>query len=162
MRMSFMLWRNLAALALTLLGLSQMAGYCVGNKSLRGLGAASVVAPFPRVFNDVDGHEPFAADFRLLGRDAQGAPFEIELGPERYAGLRGPYNRRNVYGAALAFAPRLPEPLWQAVWCYGLGPAGTLRKELALPVGAQGLRLQIATRTRGRTDLWEYSPSCTE
>jgi hypothetical protein len=157
-----MLWRNLAALALGLFGLMQMAGHVTGNAAMRGLGAASVIAPFPRVFNDVNGHEPFAADFRLLGVDGAGEPFELSLGPERYAGLRGPYNRRNVYGAALAFAPRLPEPLWQAVWCYGLGPSGTLREELALPDGARALRLEIETRTRGRTDLWEYSPSCTE
>jgi len=31
----------------------------------------------------------------------------VELTPELYRNLRGPYNRRNVYGAALSYGPVL-------------------------------------------------------
>lgn len=157
-----MIRRNLLAIALLLFGCLQMAGYLFHAPALRGIGAASAAAPFPKVFSDVDGYETFAADFTLRGRDGAGAPFELRITPELYARLEGPYNRRNVYGAALSYAPRLPEPLWQSVWCHGLGVDGPLRREFGLPAGAHALEMHIATRTAGRKDTWRLSPSCTE
>ena len=155
-----MVRRNLLAVALLLFGCLQMAGYLTDRPELRGIGAASAVAPFPKVFSDVDGYETFAADFVLRGVDAEGATFERAITPEFYAQLEGPYNRRNVYGAALSYAPRLPEPLWQAVWCHGLGEGGPLLAEFGLPEGAKNLTMEIKTRTSGRNDAWVLSPYC--
>ena len=152
---------NVLALLLTGLGCSQMAGYLVGSRPLRGLGAATCAAPFPKVFSDVDGLETFASTFTLAGMDGAGAPFEIELTPELYGRLEGSYNRRNVYGAALSYAPRLPEPLWQAVFCYAFENDGPLRRELGLPDGARALTMTIRTQTRGRDDVWVLQPDCT-
>jgi hypothetical protein len=56
----------------------------------------------------------------------------------------------------------MPEPLWQAVFCYGLGPDGPLRAELGLPEGATNLAVEIRTRTRGRSDTWTLNPPCVE
>lgn len=156
-----MVRRNLLAVAVLLAGCLQMAGYLTERPVLRGIGAASGFAPFPKVFSDVDGFETFAADFTLRGLDGEGRAFALEITPEVYARLEGPYNRRNVYGAALSYAPRLPEPLWQAVWCYGLGEGGPLREEFGLPPGAHALAMTITTRTKGRNDSWVLSPSCT-
>jgi hypothetical protein len=156
-----MIRRNLLAIALLVFGCLQMAGYLADAPALRGIGAASAAAPFPKVFSDVEGYETFAADFTLRGLDEAGEPFELEFTPELYSRLAGPYNRRNVYGAALSYAPRLPEKLWESVWCHGLGPAGPLRRELGLPTGAHALEMTIQTRTDGRNDSWRLSPSCT-
>jgi hypothetical protein len=153
---------NLTALAVTAVGCLQMAGFLADSRPLRGIGAASMVAPFPKVFSDVDGLETFASEFDITGIDAADGPFRIPLTAERYSQLEGSYNRRNVYGAALAYAPRMPEPLWQAVFCYGLGPDGPLRAELGLPEGAANLAVEIRTRTRGRTDTWTLRPPCVE
>jgi hypothetical protein len=157
-----MVRRNLLAIALLVFGCLQMAGYVFDAPVLRGIGAASAAAPFPKVFSDVNGYETFAADFTLSGLDGTGAPFEIRMTPELYSRLEGPYNRRNVYGAALSYAPRLPEPLWRAVWCHGLGPDGPLRREFGLPPGAHALEMRIETRSAGRNDSWLLSPPCTK
>ena len=77
-----------------------------------------------------------------------------------YSRLAGPYNRRNVYGAALSYAPRLPEELWQPVYCYALAPDGPLRRELGLPKRTDRLATEIVTRTRGRTGRWVLQPPC--
>jgi hypothetical protein len=156
-----MIRRNLLAVALLVFGCLQMAGFVVDSRTLRGIGAASAAAPFPKAFSDVEGYETFAADFTLRGRDAAERPFELKITPELYARLDGPYNRRNVYGAALSYAPRLPRPLWEAVWCHGLGEDGPLRREFGLPAGAHALEMFIQTRTEGRDDSWLLSPSCT-
>ncbi len=153
---------NLVALIITLLGFLQMAGYVLGSRPLRGLGAASCMAPMPKVFSDVDGLETFACDYTLHGLDGAGKPFALRITPELYGHLAGCYNRRNVYGAALSYAPRMPEALWSAVFCYGLGPTGPLRREFNLPPGAHGLSVVIVAKTKGRADTWTLRPPCIE
>lgn len=151
---------NVLAGLITLLGCTQLLGHMLSWRALRGIGAASVIAPFPKVFSDVDGLETFASVFTLTGRDGQGLPFVLELTPELYGQLAGSYNRRNVYGAALSYAPRLPEELWQGVFCYAFAADGPLRREFNLPAGATDLTMIISTRTRGRDDVWELRPEC--
>lgn len=145
---------NIAALCLTALGCLQMAGFLFGSITLRGIGATLAAAPFPKVFSDVDGLETFASEFTLHWIDVHGSPQTMRITPELYRQLHGAYNRRNVYGAALSYAPRLPAPLWQAVFTYALGPSGPLRVELGVPPDARDIAVEIRTRTKGRSDHW--------
>src|SRR3954464_3791251 len=107
-----------------------MAGYGTGSAALRGIGAATAASPLPKVFSDVDGLETFASGFTLHYRSGDGTRTDTAITPALYGRLAGPYNRRNVYGAALSYAPRLPRELWEPVYCYGLAPGGPLRSEL--------------------------------
>jgi len=54
--------------------------------------------------------------------------------PELYGRLRGPYNRRNVYGAVLAGGPVVPPPLREPVIQYALCDGAPLLRELGMPV----------------------------
>jgi hypothetical protein len=121
----------------------------------------TMMAPFPKVFSDVDGLETFASEFTLHWRDGRGA-HAMPITPELYSRLRGAYNRRNVYGAALSYAPRLPEPLWRAVFTYAFAPAGPLRREFGLPPDAHDIAVEIRTRTRGRADHWRLETEATK
>jgi hypothetical protein len=153
-------WRNAAAAALGLFGFTQMTGDLLGSRTLRGLGAISTAAPCPKVFCDLNGVEGFASEFTLLVRRTSGGEVEIPLTPELYRRLTGPYNRRNVYGAALAGAPILPRPIWEAVFCHGLRPGGPLRREFNLPTDAAQVRVRIRSKTRGRQQLWILEAPC--
>lgn len=153
-------WRDFAAIALAILGSLQMAGYILGSDTLRGLGAASAMSPLPKVFSDVDGLETFASAFTLRYREQDGTAKTLPITPEVYGRLSGPYNRRNVYGAALSYAPRLPTPLWEAAFCYGLGTNGPLRTELGLGQTTSEFSVSIETRTAGRSDRWTLDPRC--
>jgi hypothetical protein len=152
---------NVSAVVLVVAGCLQMAGYLVGSLPLRGVGAALAMSPFPKVFSDVDGLETFASTFTLQWRDTQGE-HRLPITPELYSRLEGAYNRRNVYGAALSYGPRLPSRIWEAVFCYGFGPDGPLRREFGLGPYAHGIAVHIRTNTRGRTDQWLLQPSCIE
>ena len=152
---------NLFALGLLAIGSLQMIGYAVGSDTLRALGAATTMAPMPKVFSDVDGLETFASEFTLGYWEPNGTEHSLVITPEVYAKLGGPYNRRNVYGAALSYAPRMPESLWTPVYCYGLAKDGPLRREIGLKREQRDIAITIRTRTRGRTDSWTFAPSCT-
>lgn len=145
--------RNRMALALVVFACSAMAGDLLHCLPLKGIGAASTIAPFPKVFCDNQGLEGFASEFTITAEGPKGTT-NIVLTPELYSQLKGPYNRRNVYGAALAFGPKLPPPLWRSVFAYGLGPGGPLREELELPHDSTNVVVTIRTKTAGRNEQW--------
>ena len=131
-----------------------MAGELLGNRTLKGLGAVTALAPCPKVFCDMDGFEPFASSFTITTEGT--GNFSLAVTPEIYSRLKGPYNRRNVYGAAIAAAPRLPEPIRRSVFSYAFGPRGPLREELSLPNGTEALGITVRANTRGRGDVWVF------
>lgn len=102
--------KRLAGLALCALALSQMAAEALGSKPLRAAAAASGAAPAPKVFCDVRGFETFSNRF-LVERFTDAGVERGVIDRASYAKLRGPYNRRNVYGAAVAYGPVLPREL---------------------------------------------------
>lgn len=156
-----MKWRNHLAIVLLLLGSMQMVGYLIHSKVLRGIGAAGVFAPFPKVFCEADGYEAFAASFLLEGTDEQGKPWSLALTPEIYSKLSGCYNRRNVYGATLAFAPRLPEKLRDDLLAYSLAEDSALRRELDIPAGLHDVQIRITPRLGEANGPWIYQPEIT-
>ncbi len=152
---------NLLAFLLLLVGTFQMAGFLINSKALRGIGAVSMVSPFPKVFCSAPVHgepgvalETFASEF-VLQYDTQDGAARLAITPEVYSRLRGPYNRRNVYGAALAFGPCLPPELADAVLRYALVEPGTLCAELGLPEDADNFRVKIRGEANGIERHWE-------
>lgn len=152
-------WQHAAAIFILLLGLMQMAGDLLGNRVLKGIGAASAMAPCPKVFCDVNGLEGFASTFTMRIETRAGEIREVEITPEMYARLRGPYNRRNTYGAAISFAPKLPPRLSQSVYDYGWSRNGPLRLELGLPNDIRHVTTCVRTQTRGRNEAWKLETS---
>jgi hypothetical protein len=148
---------NGVALLLLAAGLTQMLGFLVGNPALRGIGAATQAAPLPKVFSAVDGYETFAADFYIL-YDVDGGSVRTPITPELYSRLAGPYNRRNAYGAALSYGPRLPSSLWRPVFQYGFRPGGPLYRELGIPEQARNVRVEIRSTTEGSRERWILNP----
>jgi sterol desaturase/sphingolipid hydroxylase (fatty acid hydroxylase superfamily) len=124
----------LAAALLFAAGMTQMLGDVLKVPVLKGLGAAAAMAPAPRVFGSVRGYETFSTGFALEAGSAR-----WNLTPERYAQLRGPYNRRNVYGAALSYGPVLPASLRDPVLRYALCGEAPLLAELGLPNPPSGV-----------------------
>lgn len=98
---------TLLAAGLVILGCLQLAGDITGLLPLKALGAASHASPAPKVFTAHQGLETFAARFVIGWHDAAGARHSLDLTPQVNRRLRGPYNRRNTFGAAIAGAPIL-------------------------------------------------------
>lgn len=122
------------AILLLVVGCLQMLGDVTGVSAIKGIGAATAMSPAPRVFSSVKGLETYSTRFWIEWTNQGGESFSLELTPQMYARLRGPYNRRNVYGAALAYGPVLAgdpiaAPMLGSVLEYGLlGDAPILRE----------------------------------
>ena len=148
---------NKLAIVVLAIGMTQMVGYICGSKVLRGIGLASGVAPFPKVFSEADGYEAFAANFVLVGTEADGSEWRCELDPEAYSRIEGPYNRRNVYGATLAFAPRLPEDLRKSLISGALAPGSLMREEMDVPTSVEDLKIVVTPRDGEAEGPWVFN-----
>jgi hypothetical protein len=101
--------RHWATVALIVAGFLQPVGYLTGLPALRGLGIAWVLSPLPLVFSHFRGVETFTSSFEVTLITTSGKDVTVALTPENYNRLRGPYSRRNVYGAITAYGPALTE-----------------------------------------------------
>lgn len=146
--------RNRLAIAVLCIGMLQMTGYVLNSKVLRGLGLASGISPYTKVFCEADGYEAFAASFRLEGFLKDGSRWSCDLDPEMYSRIKGPYNRRNVYGATLAFAPRLPEDLRSQLLDQAFRPGSRMRQEIGVPDEVTDLLVRITSKDQ--TQEWTY------
>ncbi len=139
--------RAVAIAALLVLGLAQMTGDVLGWRALRGLAAATAASPAPKVFSAVNGLETYSTVFSIEWTDAAGTEQSLELTPEVYARLRGPYNRRNAFGAIVAYGPvlstdPLTRPMFEQVARYALCGDAPLLRELGItPAGPARVRL---------------------
>ena len=124
------------ASVLLVVGLVQMIGDLLGVAALKGIGAAWMISPAPKVFSSVQGLETYSTRFTIEWTDRAGTPQSAELDAERYRGLRGPYNRRNAYGAVVAYGPVLARgpgaALFQAVGRHALCGDAPLLDELGI------------------------------
>jgi hypothetical protein len=128
---------NKTALGLLIVGLLQMTGDIFNSSMLKSIGAATVASPAPKVFSAVRGLETYSSRFFLEWTDGNGEQRSVRLTPELYAQLAGPYNRRNIYGAALAYGPILStdlrtQPMFQSVISYALCGKAPLLTELGI------------------------------
>jgi hypothetical protein len=156
-------------IALLALGMLQMTADLLHLWALKGVAAATAASPAPKVFSSVRGLETYSSRFFVEWTDESGVFHSIKIRPETTAGLRGPYNRRNVYGAVLAYGPVLHSdpsvrPMFESISRYALCGDAPLLRELGIPVSEiRGVpRIRIETRAGTQTgDLpLEYEPPC--
>jgi hypothetical protein len=126
-----------SVIVLLALGLLQMAGDLLRVPGIKGLAAATAASPAPKVFSAVRGLETYSTRFFVEWTDKSGQSQSVEITPERAKGMRGPYNRRNVYGAVLAYGPIMQSdpslrPTFESVSRYALCGDAPLLRELAI------------------------------
>ncbi len=128
---------TLATTALLMLGMAQMTGALLDLPALKGLAAMTAASPAPKVFSSAKGLETFSTEYALRWEDPAGTTYALPLTYEIYPRLQGPYNRRNVWGAVLAFGPVLAtEPLtiemFDDISTFGLCGDAPVLQELGL------------------------------
>ncbi len=141
------------------IGLLQTIGYLSQIEIIRHLGILTSASPLPIVFTEVNGVEGFAADFYFQWTKDDGSLEKVKITPELYSKLKGPYNRRNILGAAIAGGPMLPKTMWDPILNYGLCN-DILTNELELEIDKESFLLFIKTRTKGKSDEWTFKTEC--
>lgn len=135
-----------------------MAGDVLRLPAIKALAAATAASPAPKVFSAVRGLETYSTRFFIEWTDKTGHFESLEITPEGTRGLRGPYNRRNVYGAVLAYGPIMQsdtalQPMFKSVSHYALCGNAPLLQELGIDTAnIQGApRVRLETRPGSQT-----------
>ncbi|MBY0546770.1 MAG: hypothetical protein K2W95_05730 [Candidatus Obscuribacterales bacterium] len=128
---------QIAAVLLLIVGLAQMAGDLLGITALKALAAVTQISPMPKVFTAHKGLETYSTKFFIEYTDVNGVAQSIEITPELYGKVKGPYQRRNVYGAVLSYGPVLVSdpktaPMFWQIANYALGGDAPLLRELGI------------------------------
>jgi hypothetical protein len=123
------------------LGCLTMLGDVLGLGPVKALGLATAASPAPKVFTAQDGFETYANRFFIDWTGADGAQHSLEITPAVYAGVAGPYNRRNVYGAVVSYGPVLDaspigRPMFRSVLERAFCRSDPLTAELGIPTDA--------------------------
>jgi len=148
--------RKSVALLLAL-GLLQMAADLLHAPRIKAVAAATAASPAPKVFSAVNGLETYSTTFYLEWTDRTGNFHSVPVTPERSSGLRGPYNRRNVFGAVLAYGPVMQtdpalRPMFESVARFALcGTAPMLRELRVDPTQVGALRVRLVPRAGSKT-----------
>lgn len=160
----------LDAALLVALGSLQMIGDLTGAVPIKAIGVATHASPAPKVFTAQNGFETYSSKFYIDWHDRAGTLHALELTPQIYRGLLGPYNRRNAYGAAISYAPILASsprtrPMVDQVAHYGFCGNAPLLSELHIPRDqvVYPLRIRLEPRDeRSRSATWqrEFWVSC--
>jgi len=122
---------------LLIIGLLQMGADLFHQKKLKGFASAWGASPCPKVFTTVDGLETFSSRFFLSWTQPNGKKQNLEITKAMANQLKGPYNRRNVYGALLSYGPilkTLPETqdAYYSIKNYALQNQKVLIEELGI------------------------------
>lgn len=155
-------FRNILYIFLILAGSLQVIGYLTGVQALRGLGQAFTFSPLPIVFTEVKGIETFASEFELEYITESSDTVSINITSEVYSKFKGPYNRRNIYGAAFAYGPILPEAIRTTILKNGFCGIQFLKDDLGIKEGIKKAVIHISTKTKNRKDKWDIPIDCKE
>jgi len=133
--------------ALVTLGLAQMLGDLLHLDLLKGLAAATAASPAPKVFSAVGKLETYSVRFDIEWIDDAGKHTRA-LDSALYETMEGPYNRRNIYGAVLAFGPVLStnprtQPMFESVFRAATCHGAPLLRELGLSQRARDVRVIV-------------------
>jgi hypothetical protein len=101
--------RKMLAMALTILGCFQLAGYVFKSRALRGIGFSFGASPYPIVFGTVGGVEGFNTQHSLRYQNINADLVELSLDQSRFREFQGSYLLKNVYAIFLAY-PHMLKP----------------------------------------------------
>jgi hypothetical protein len=163
---------KLIACGLIFLGCIQMIGDLTHLSVLKAIGQASNASPLPKVFTSQHGYETFSKRFYFKVQDKQGKTQQVEITPSNYQYLKGPYNRRNMYGATISYGPVLvrfsrTKPMFESVAAYGLCQSGqTILEEMGIDYDkTKSITLLLQPRhDKDEDNEWvqEFTFSCQE
>ncbi len=144
---------------LAMVGFAQMVADVFHLNAVKAVAAATAASPAPKVFSAIKGLETYSSRYYIESADGGAHAQSVEITSGLYARLRGPYNRRNVFGAVLAYGPVLEtdsrtRPLFESVSRYALCGEAPLLVELGIPSTSlhPPVRVRIEVRPGSKTE----------
>lgn len=151
------------SLLVILIGSLSMIGTLTSMDPIKGIGFMTTASPLPLVFSKFRGVENFSSDYYMDVRFKDGETVSMKLTPEIYERAGGPYNRRNPYGAVLAYGPMLTKPneiiLRDKVMQYSACGQGTFMREIGIEKPIEHINVTVKSKTIAKP-VWNFEVHC--
>ena len=121
--------------------------HLMGAPSLAVAARSTAASPLPLAFSQPGSLAGFVKELTI---DLTGPDGKVERRTETqelFAGLPGPYERRIIYGSALAFSPLSPRPLFTAILRFGFCDSGPLAERMGVRYPVRSVALVRASRS---------------
>lgn len=79
--------------------------FIVHYDGFKDMGFVSVSSPLPLVFSAYNGHETYSTEFNISVSYKNDTNVTVHMDGNLYNKIKGPYNRRNIYGAVFSHGP---------------------------------------------------------
>lgn len=154
---------------LLLIGIMSPLGYILNSPTIKGLGFISTASPLPFVFSSYNSIETFSTEFNLDINMINGSKLNINMDNNLYQSLKGPYNRRNVYGVIFSHGPfftdsKLIEIRQQILYwglCSNSKGNGILAKEFGIYNPIKNVTINITSKMLTRKNKkWTMFTNC--
>jgi hypothetical protein len=104
---------------------------------LKAVAMATGASPAPKVFTAHKGFETYSSRFYIEWTDKGNKGHSLFLTPGVYSQIKGPYNRRNAYGAAISYGPVLSsdpktKPMFESIVQYAFCGKAPILSELGI------------------------------
>jgi sterol desaturase/sphingolipid hydroxylase (fatty acid hydroxylase superfamily) len=147
------------------LGCMSTFGYMLSFSNIRSIGFMTVASPLPLVFSVHNGIETFSTSYNITVQFYDNTTEKINLDNSLYDKLKGPYNRKNMYGIVLSHGPFFLEPnlikmrddILQNAVCHN----GIIATELGMTKVIDNVDIQVRSKTVGNEDKqWNLQVKC--
>ena len=146
-----------------LIGSLSMLGTVSGLDPVKGIGFMSTASPLPLVFSKFRGVENLSSDYYMDIRFRNGSTQSMKITPEIYDRAKGPYNRRNPYGAVLAYGPMLTKSneiiLRDNVMEYSACGKGSFMREIGVTEPIEHINVTVKSKTVAKP-VWNFEVNC--
>ena len=138
---------NILAIILLTVGLSQMASDLFHLPILKGLGAATMCSPCPKVFTAHNGYETFSTKLVIEWTSPNKNPHSLNISRDIYTRIDGPYSRRKIFESLIVHWPIASKdsrisPMFQSIAKYAFTGKAPLLHELGIPDNAQNIQIR--------------------
>jgi len=146
------------------LGILNLFGVIFDSPTMKGIATISTASPLPFVFSAYQGIETFSTKFDMDITFTNGSRTNVLIDHKLYAGLKGPYNRRNVIGAIFSHGPffkddnliQIRQQILDWAFCQGY-----LLEEFHINADIKNVVINIRSKTNGYEDkLWTMEVRC--
>ena len=159
------IFKKLVFALLIIIGTLHTFGHVNNLPKVKGLAFATVASPLPLVFSAYNGIETFSTNFELDMTLVNGTHIKKLMDNKLYGNLKGPYNRKNVYGVVFSHGPFFNVKnsliMREQILQHGLCSPGELAHEFGIFDKLKNVDILIRSSTKGNENkLWKINVVC--
>lgn len=130
---------------LIFLGLLQISGFILGNKSMYNLGSVITASPFPKIFDKIDGLEYWSQKYSLKLNYKNGNSINLPITSDTFSKIEGNHLIKITYALSFSLYPTRRKKN-KRILLLGICDGGPLARNFSLKEGIVSFDLTVFSK----------------